>query len=817
MTTAILKITNGTDEITFIAKGFGFHLSNWRPQRPGIKQGGVRQDSILTSGSRLTWRKFEDIVDVYELKMNEYTPDNAARSMGALLDLLEKSVNYWVGAEDTPVWLEARAKDETNTRYALLKDYSFPEDENPFSQPFLQPGCNALMDGLQLSLTHSIWQSEQPDESTGVPSSVRYSFNPVINYSFENWSGGVPVGWTSTGSPVLTQSTDDVVSGLYSCEVENNLGAGVNRGIYQDITAVTNGESYTYTVNVYVEDLGTGGAGIFLIAWDGGGFLNAVADVAGSLGAQTLSVTKTAVSTGIRVAVICNANNAIARWDDVVQERYYGNIDSLDDRVEETDLYKVFAANLDERTNITHIYNYDDSAGTYSDNLIDSARPTTLFPAGAAALDSVFIGIEASAANFYGGPFNSLYFDIVTPASSTTSYSIGFYYYNGATFASPTPNTHDLSLELSETGLVTWDMPTNQTVTTINGVAGYWIKIQLTPLVGVFTNPTIGIRPYRVATNWLEVQEDNVGGDVPALLKSINHYLLEGTHPINGILVGLRSLSRGEDFRSIISVSRNQSDANISVSKGGGAVWANDDEIASAVSYAQLTVATPNTEDSTVATVTITGDLAQQYVGRFNLIVRCNLTGTNPFLSARISTANTILAEYFETDRLSKSGSSFYSVYDIEFGEITIPVSSSQLKSEIQDVKIQILLTTGSTAATADVFSIALLPTDEFYSRFDGASSGTSIDREILIDSTNSKRIIRATLTEQNGNYGFSLNATNPGPYILQNAERQRLHFYLYDSANSLFAAMYDSMPYMITSATLAGANRYLTMRGDRS
>jgi hypothetical protein len=83
--------------------------------------------------------------------------------------MLEKAANYWATDwQDEPVWIEARASEETNLRYGLIVQGRIPEDENPFSQPFLQPMCESAMDRMTLVVERTHWTENQPGVGTAV-------------------------------------------------------------------------------------------------------------------------------------------------------------------------------------------------------------------------------------------------------------------------------------------------------------------------------------------------------------------------------------------------------------------------------------------------------------------------------------------------------------------------------------------------------------------------------------------------------------------------------------------------------------------------
>lgn len=174
----VLKITDGTTTINLLAgAAYGFHLLDWSPVIVGYKGGGTVQDSPLADGRRLVDKKFEDGIEAFTLRANQRSQDTVIRDMQDLLRLLEQATDYWAGWYDTPVYLEAQSSDETNTRYAIIRNYQMGELNNPFSQPFLQPGCAALYDEFILTVERGPWTSNVPGTGTATAAAAYETYD----------------------------------------------------------------------------------------------------------------------------------------------------------------------------------------------------------------------------------------------------------------------------------------------------------------------------------------------------------------------------------------------------------------------------------------------------------------------------------------------------------------------------------------------------------------------------------------------------------------------------------------------------------------
>lgn len=130
----------------------------------------------------------------------------------------------------------------------------------------------------------------------------------IENHRFDKWASGVsspPDNWTSVNTPTVTQSSSNVVSGVYSVRVQN-ASTEADRGVYQDVTdSIVTGETY------YISVMVTPAAGtVRLIVWDGGGTSNPVTASSTGTSNQRLIVKKVAPSTGLRIALIARTAGA---------------------------------------------------------------------------------------------------------------------------------------------------------------------------------------------------------------------------------------------------------------------------------------------------------------------------------------------------------------------------------------------------------------------------------------------------------------------------------------------------------------------------
>jgi hypothetical protein len=175
---ATLEITDGTDTVSLIQDGGNtFFLNEWMPRIVLPKAGGVYQQSALSDGRRLVDRKFDTVAESFDMKGHAESMDAMARELQVLRALLEKAVAYWTTDwQSTPVYFVCQAECETNARYALIMNYSTPDDENPFSQPWLAAE-GTVLDNWTLTIERDHWTENAPGTGTATAASAVEAYN----------------------------------------------------------------------------------------------------------------------------------------------------------------------------------------------------------------------------------------------------------------------------------------------------------------------------------------------------------------------------------------------------------------------------------------------------------------------------------------------------------------------------------------------------------------------------------------------------------------------------------------------------------------
>jgi len=176
MTDAIFNITDGTTTVSLINYSSGFHLVNWTPNITDYKGGGVFQDPPLADWRQLRTSNWANAEETFTLHINGANPDGIALQLQKLRQLLEKANQYWVsGWQSNPVYLEVKAKCETNTRYCLVAKGRLGNDRSYFSQPFT--GEISTMQDLPLVIERRAWMENIPNAVTAVQISNEFSYD----------------------------------------------------------------------------------------------------------------------------------------------------------------------------------------------------------------------------------------------------------------------------------------------------------------------------------------------------------------------------------------------------------------------------------------------------------------------------------------------------------------------------------------------------------------------------------------------------------------------------------------------------------------
>lgn len=247
---AVLKITDGTNEIDLLSLP-GLLLEAWRPAVPQDKGGGTFQQSPLSAGRQLVAGEPDNWIESFAFKVQGESQDEAIAQVRKLRAVLEKAKFYWkTDWQNEPVWIEAKASCETNTRYAHIMTGYVPEDENPFEQPFgMVNSKKSVMDDMTLIVEHTGWTETAPGTSTAVAIDGTQDFD------------GLTYGRASTTTKEVYISNHQNTANLTHIFVNdggvfgpNLLGIGVPYALLPAVPAV--GDIVYFGIDTLVADSG---------------------------------------------------------------------------------------------------------------------------------------------------------------------------------------------------------------------------------------------------------------------------------------------------------------------------------------------------------------------------------------------------------------------------------------------------------------------------------------------------------------------------------------------------------------------------------
>lgn len=819
-----LEITDGTTTVSLMDGSDGFYEARWVPSIPEYKGGGTFQETPLTQGRRLVDKQFTNIIETITVVLSTNTVDGAQVAKQKVRRLLEKAADYWVNEwTDTPVYLIAQSKEETNPRYAVISNGRVPDGGDPYGTNYAYSfgGRKYTHEEIDIIIEHGLWMSSAPGDAQelctfngGFYNGIQYGTDSspitVIDYAiFYDDSGGTYTANLANGPfpidfvPILSTAGDLLYIGVDNVRF-NWLYFSLSSG--QDGTSGTEwdywdgGQWVEFTADLLKDTTGTAGAsGQFSLQQSGFITWDPIPDWQ-----------KAAVNGTLAYWVRMRLNGTpfvAAATADTYASYSSSNEDALCLTAEAP-----YVANKYNRANVTDIY-YND--GSFSSNLIEGIIPYDL--ANLAATD-IYFGIDTSLGN--SGHFNSLIFDLdagVYGGGVTAAWE----YWTGATWAALS-TFQDNTNELQEAGVVGifWNSPSNWATTAVNGVTGYWVRLHLTG--GNFsTVPTQNNRHvYSVTWPYLEVSSTALEGDILALIKQIvtaksaNTTIVTMT-PTAAAIVGRRSVSRdgntagtGYEFVSHINMADEQNNDGVTVAIGsfGSASFVSSVTVPSG---RRISVASGATyADQEIAVVTLATTVAGIYQGQYHLYARGEIGGTGAAgdIKIRVKIQNTTygLTTYSEWGYPYAT----FSGVPTDLGKVTIQGYVPGATYPYGVVTLTVYATSTLAGASLTLTDLILIPSDEWIQYIDyntylvNGYSG-------VYDSTAGKRGMTVYSEAEPGYLdaiGFSRGSV---PATAPPNEASRYWF--------LFVAPAAYSPYYICNRVEThGIQRYISMRGDR-
>lgn len=489
---------------------------------------------------------------------------------------------------------------------------------------------------------------------------------------------------------------------------------------------------------------------------------------------------------------------------------------------------EVYLANKQNKANITHIFVFDASAGTFSANLFGSALPYRLFPfpAGVGVGDILYAICDTSVTD--SGPFSSIVWDIgIALADITFVYEI----WTGAAFAAITVQDNTNQFQNTGVNSMHWQQPSTWATTAINGITGYIIRFRVTVAGGAVVVPTQQNRqPYSITWASGLIDDLQVGGDIPALAlhKLFAHSGTRSVLPdlvIQRAIIGLRSTARGSSFVPAINFADEQNPTGITAAEVASAATSmvTDARAPSgrAIRYNIVGAGSPDA----IATIDFASTIATQFYGRYRAFLR---------LTVDTGTANDItLSLYFGPSNTGVQGRILYKSVTlpfidewllVDFGQVVLPASNVLSMADVYpsfDLQIGVVNTANTDLKLYDLW---LIPVDE--NALEGLSiSGSIVFAVIEGEFLESESILypkapqpaRAIHRLESNEQVVSLyQPITAAPVLLQANAEQRVHVLTAILDQTLTNSKQQSFGYASLSLQTERQQRYLSMRGTR-
>lgn len=516
--------------------------------------------------------------------------------------------------------------------------------------------------------------------------------------------------------------------------------------------------------------------------------------------------------------------------------RTLGNVTGLGVDSPTTAAGEVFIANKRVTANLSDVYTYNEAIAAWGTNLMDAGAslPFTLWPPPANTVnDAVYFGIDTSLAN--SGPFSNIVIDLLQGASAATSYTIVWEYWNAAAWVS-FATIQDNTSQLSVTGVssVVWAIPSNWTAAslftlfggTAPAITGYWVRARLSALTGAFTAPRQRNRlPYSAIWPYFEFDEDEIGGDIPALARllianqSTNSTVVQvlGQAYSDRIVVGSRTVSRGENFTAYINVSDEQNPTGVTVAASGTST-AFATNVQAPTGRAALVNAAGAQALLDRAVITLSNVIAPDYYGIFHIYGRFEVVTAVSFEAAlKVSTmgGQTVVQSPTVTANSLALGGDTPAVAD--FGVWSIPPANIVNETDTTDeLEFTIMTTVPGAADDIYIYDLILIPVDEWAGDFiaanlgsTGSASSNRADTYFDADSIGLPKVdLRGILRLESTNGITSRWQSVATQFQLKRGKAQRLWFFTFQNTGT--TAMHQTLH----TTRLYRAQQYLSTRG---
>jgi hypothetical protein len=471
---------------------------------------------------------------------------------------------------------------------------------------------------------------------------------------------------------------------------------------------------------------------------------------------------------------------------------------------------QIFMTNKRHLGNVNRIYAYDDSGGTYT--ALGASLPYTFSMN--ELQDAIYFGIE-NLTNF--GPFDSLIFDIGTPASATTSYNLAYEYWDGAAWTAL--NIVDNTNLLSNTGVcgLFFDRESDWTSASLSAIAaggpavtGYWMRIRVDALTGTLTAPTQqNRRVYTASQPFVEVSATQVGEDagLPLLIRQRFYKNNVGLEPYteSNVICGLRS-GDDDNFSAYINLSDRSNPTGVTISAGTHSALQTTIKAPSGRSILYTPTGALDTW-ATRANIVIDDSIATYYAGKYHAYLRCGPSATGTAWSFRInikgpSTGNTL----YTTQVVTTTESSAF--IPVDLGSLNLQAFT--FDGSASDITLELQIKVDDNSNTLTLYDLIIIPSNEWIGSFQTIDEAVTAYLEFdSVTDPRKKSVIAYGREESDDHILFPINSSANGRMILQPGKRNRLWYFFFDSSND------NANPVLNFDVTVSGVRRWGGIRDE--
>lgn len=378
---------------------------------------------------------------------------------------------------------------------------------------------------------------------------------------------------------------------------------------------------------------------------------------------------------------------------------------------------EVYVSNKYNKAPVNRIYCYDASAvAKWSPNMYEWDYTVATMP-----LYQDNTGVEITVAVgdilYYGscpidvgdtdyGVFCSLIFDLYQAASGIDGV---WEIYTGSWVGLDYCEDIDMFMRTG-VGSIVWQQPATWVANDPGvGVTGYWVRFRVTA-VNIPVTPHQWHRTiYTVLLPYIDIESEEIPGDIPALARVIYNFAGCEDRASQTLVMGLRSLSRGENFNAYLNASDVQNPDGIHFAP-----------IVSSSSFADDTNAPTGRSLLVDFTGTmrnvgwwhISADIAPEYLGTYHAYLRVKQT-TAATGTVKLKLRTKVGYSNIYTDPVAITTGEIITYLDM--GQLTIPFAETIIPSDTFDGSVYIALYASiENTEQFYVYDLILIPADEW-------------------------------------------------------------------------------------------------------